>query len=372
MRIPVCGRRPDGTVHWSFDPVDWIRAILTERYVPSWVRPITSRIPLFNYARLPHVVKGVLQRVQDPRPGRANPVAFPHVPFDDFVDVVRRLCGALAFGELAEVQDLWPRGHRAAVTLTHDVDTNWILDPKRGSLLREIVETETSLGFKGAWYVPGVQLRPARHREAIECLVGAGHELGSHGWNHDSKLQYLPASRQVRRMEKIRRRFDGLPLSGIRTPWYCRSPELSGVLTRYFDYDSSVPTASAFFSSVSNTGCCTLFPWAPVTGLVELPLTLPPDTALDRQEGWQTLLDLADRIVERGGVIVVILHPQPHQSATPEGLRRYFAFLRALAAQYGDRLWKATPAEIVRQYVRAIAPEGFAKVGDSQAIKDAT
>ena len=48
--------------------------------------------------------------------------------------------------------------------------------------------------------------------------------------------------------------------------------------------------------------------------------------------------------------VVVILHPQPHQSANERGLSYYFDFLRELAQHYRDELWQATPHEIVRRY----------------------
>ena len=355
-RVPLCVVRPGGTVAWGVDPADWIEGILTERYVRGWIRPLPSRLPFFNYSHLPHAVKGLFQRFQDPRrQPSVKPVEFPCVPLDDFVDVIRRLCHTLAFGREPEVDRLWPHGHRAAITVTHDVDTSWILDGKRGSLLREILARETSLGLKGAWYVPGVQLHPARHAAAIARIAAAGHELGCHGWNHDGKLEYLPPARQVRRMERIAARFRGLGLLGMRTPWYCRSPDLSQVMARYFAYDTSIPTTSAFFASRCNTGCCTIFPWEPAPGLIELPLTLPPDTAVAPGDGWETVLGLAEAIVARGGVIVVILHPQPHQSATPEGLRGYFGFLEELVSRFRGRLWSGTPAEVVRCYAAAIS-----------------
>lgn len=349
--VVLCATRPGGEVHWSIDPVAWIRGILAEDYVSVWARPITSRIPLFNYSRIPHFLKGALQALQSPLAGvRSRPVAFPRIPLDDLVDVIRRVCAALADPSRRPATEVWPRGRQAAVTLTHDVDTSWILDDRRCPLLREIVQTEASLGYRSAWYVTADQLSTSKSERALGILAEAGCELGAHGWNHDSKLLYLSAERQEQRVQKIRDRFQGLRLEGIRTPWYCRSEGLFRVLAPHFRYDTSVPNASGFFSSDTNSGCCTFFPYRTASGLVELPMTLPPDTALSGDSGFDALLTGSAEIIEQGGVVVITMHPQPHQSANRPALARYFRFLDRLATRSGDRLWQATPGEIVRHY----------------------
>jgi peptidoglycan/xylan/chitin deacetylase (PgdA/CDA1 family) len=348
-RLPVC-TRADDAILWSVDPRAWVRDLLTERYVTTWTRPITSRVPFVNYSLLPHPVKGLLSRLQSPDSwNRSNPIAFPLLPFDDLVERIRRLCATLAAGSLAELVDVWPEGRRAAFTLTHDVDSHWILDPPQRPLLRRIVEAETSLGFRGAWYVVARQLDMRRHAEAIALIRAAGHEIGPHGWNHDSRLNYLSRRRQEARMERIRERFAERP-AGMRTPWYARSPQLFEVLAHHFDYDSSVPNSSSFFSAVSNSGSCTVFPYRPTEGLLELPMTLPPDTAAPVPAVYEMLEPICERIVECGGVVVVTLHPQPHQSANRAGIDHYVAFLERMADRYRNRIWRATPSDIVGRY----------------------
>ena len=53
-------------------------------------------------------------------------------------------------------------------------------------------------------------------------------------------------------------------------------------------------------------------------------------------------------------MVVVVLHPQPHQSASPERLRAYSDFLEDLETRRGDELWHATPGEIAACYRHAI------------------
>lgn len=353
-RAPVCVADAADRVRWACDPGAWIQGVLDQAYVTDWRRPLPSRVPWVDYSILPNAVKGVLQRLQDPRAAmRSNAFPFPRLPLDDFVDALRRLCATLACGRPPAVTGLWPGGRQAAVTVTHDVDTAWVLEPRRRAVLEEMLATETTLGFRGAWFVTGRTLSPTRHAAALASLARAGHEVGPHGWRHDARLNYLSATRQEQAMAKARARFQvcgGLTPPGIRTPWYCSSPQLFGVLARHFAYDSSVVNASALFTRGTNSGCATVFPYR----ALELPLTLPVDTVLDPDDGAAVLLALAGTIVAQGGVVVLTFHPQPHQSANPRGLRLHRRLLEGLRALHGDTLWSATPAEIVRQY-RAIA-----------------
>ena len=70
--VPLCAISESGDVHWSVDPVAWIQGLLGESYVARWTRPLPSRVPFFNYARMPHAVKGVLERLQSPLAGYAS------------------------------------------------------------------------------------------------------------------------------------------------------------------------------------------------------------------------------------------------------------------------------------------------------------
>jgi peptidoglycan/xylan/chitin deacetylase (PgdA/CDA1 family) len=337
-------------VRWGLDPRVWVEAILSEKYVAGWTRPLVSRVPLLNYSRAPQRLKGALQGRAQPDADRPGKTDFPQLPLDDFVDWLRRLCAALCWGRQPEIADLWPGGRRAAVTITHDVDTGWVFRSRNRRVFRQILDAEISLGFRGGWFIPAAFYQRRRHGDAVRELEQAGHELGSHGWNHDAKLRYQSLSRQRQRLERIARRFSPRSVEGIRTPWYSRSPELFEQLARRFRYDTSVPNASGFFSTGSNSGCCTVFPYRASDGLVELPLTLPPDDVFDPAAGYALARRTTDAIVERGGVVVVILHPQPHQSANPEGIGHFSSFLRWLRTTHGEQLWSATPLEIVNRY----------------------
>jgi hypothetical protein len=133
-------------------------------------------------------------------------------------------------------------------------------------------------------------------------------------------------------------------------PWYWRSPGLFRVIERHFAYDSSVPTASRVYGTTTRTGCCTVFPYAPRPGLIELPLTLTPDTAVEDGDLVSAWRPAVDEIVDAGGVVVPILHPQPHQSATDAGLAAWYDFLVDLRERHGPSLWSAPPVRVAARY----------------------
>ncbi len=252
---------------------------------------------------------------------------------------------------------MWPSPHRAAVTLSHDVDTSWILERAQRPTVERLLTTETDLGYRGAWYITAKQFDRRRHGPAVEAIREAGHEVGAHGWNHDAKLDYLSRSRQERRMRLAAERFEGLGSTGIRTPWYCRSEQLMGVIGSHFAYSSSVPNSSAFYSRETNSGCCTVLPYRPRPGLFELPLTLPPDTTGPPDSLYPLLEGLVERIIALGGVVVATLHPQPHQSANDAGLRGFTDFIREMQERRGTELWQATPSEIVDRYRKSLTQD---------------
>lgn len=357
---PLCSAART-VVYWALDPLVWIQTVLREEYVARWTRPLVSRVPLLNYSRAPQRLKGALQGRAWPEADRTSrdAVDFPQLPLDDFVDALRRLCAALCWGQPPVIRDLWPNGRRAAVTITHDVDTGWIFRSRNRKIFRQILDAENEFGFRGGWFIPAVFYHPSHHAEALAQLERAGHELGSHGWNHDAKLGYQSAWRQRRRLGRIAGRFSPRRVDGMRTPWYSRSPQLFQQLSNHFRYDSSVPNASGSFSSGSNSGCCTVFPYRATDGLMELPLTLPPDDVFDPSAGYALARQATDAIVEQGGVVVVILHPQPHQSANTEGITHFTSFLRWLQATHGERLWSATPLEIVDRYCKQAGVDRF-------------
>jgi len=83
---------------------------------------------------------------------------------------------------------------------------------------------------------------------------------------------------------------------------------------------------------------------------VELPITLPADDdrhlrgePVDRF--WRHQVDRAHSLIEQGGMLLFLLHPQSHQAANEETLAAVDLALEQLASI--PDLWNARPDEIV-------------------------
>ena len=59
---------------------------------------------------------------------------------------------------------------------------------------------------------------------------------------------------------------------------------------------------------------------------------------------WQEQKILADAIIDRGGLVTISLHPQPHQAANDATLGPFREFLQGINRHSG--LWKALPWKV--------------------------
>ena len=90
---------------------------------------------------------------------------------------------------------------------------------------------------------------------------------------------------------------------GRRTPCYSRSPQLFERLSDHFRYDSSVPNASGVFSTGSNSGCCTIFPYRAIDAS-----RIPRGTA--HRNRWSSTGGTTEAASEEEPVAVDRLEPQ--------------------------------------------------------------
>jgi hypothetical protein len=228
----------------------------------------------------------------------------------------------------------WPRGHRFAWTVTHDVEGLEGL-ANVGSLL----EIERRHGVVSCWFfvAEDYPLEPA----IFDTVRAAGGEIALHGLHHDGRL-FQSRDHFERQLPRIQRYLREWRAEGFRSPATHRNaawmPELGA------GYDSSFPDTHPFDAQPG--GCCSILPYF-LGELVELPITLPqdhtmfellqePDISLWREKsGW---------IADHGGLITVLVHPD---YACSEERRRHYdellTFLRSL-----DGGWHALPREIAR------------------------
>jgi peptidoglycan/xylan/chitin deacetylase (PgdA/CDA1 family) len=234
----------------------------------------------------------------------------------------------------------WPDGCEWALVLTHDVET--AAGYAEISRLRAL---ETELGYRSSWnFVP--RRYPVADAD-VEELVAAGFEVGLHGLRHDGRdLEPRAFRRRLPEMQAWARRWGA---AGFRAPATHRDWDLLPQLG--LDYDSSYPDTDPYEPIPG--GCCT---WLPFFngGLVELPITLVQDHTLFVLLGEtdeRLWVDKADYLRERGGMALLITHPD--YMLEEERLGAY----RRLLERYADdaSCWRALPREVAAWWRRRAA-----------------
>lgn len=150
----------------------------------------------------------------------------------------------------------WPRGARAAVSLTFDVDgeTGLPADSPRAPSLSAVSERLYGLrrgldrildllersDVHATFYVPGAIAD--RHPDAVRAILAGGHEVGHHGHRHlspnrvDEQLQRAEIERGIASLEAVA----GQRPEGYRSPcWELTQATYDLLCEHGFAYDSS-------------------------------------------------------------------------------------------------------------------------------------
>jgi peptidoglycan/xylan/chitin deacetylase (PgdA/CDA1 family) len=287
--------------------------------------PLSARLP-FHYHRIPAPARRLAARVLLAR--RSRP-PFPREPIEPSVDAVR-----WARGERAR----WPEARRAALLLTHDVDT-----AAGAARIGLVAELERGIGVRSTFFLCSHHY--PLDTEALARLEQSGFEIASHGYDHDNRLAFRAEGERARRLDAIAARFrPRIPLAGFRSPSLLRTPALFASLAGRFAWDSSIPDVDLEDAG----GCGTVLPFR-IGSLVEIPVTLPMESSLLYRgeqpaavfERWTEKLDWIRTV---GGVAVAVLHTEPGLGGHPELLRRYADWV----AKVPPDVWIATPTELVR------------------------
>jgi peptidoglycan/xylan/chitin deacetylase (PgdA/CDA1 family) len=262
---------------------------------------------------------------------------FPAWPVDLSVARLARFyafCVLLAQGRSEASFDwFWPQTYRAALVLTHDVET---LEGLRRAV--DLADDEEERGFRssfnlGGWYDvdPGI----------IRELTDRGFEVGVHGLRHDRSLFSSREEFDAQRgpLSELVSRFGA---RGFRSPATHRVVEWIGELP--VDYDCSIPHSDPFEPQPG--GCCSLWPFF-IDGVVELPYTLPQDHLLFtllRHKTPRLWIEESKRIEQEFGLIQCVSHPDPGYLAGSKRRKLYAEFLSELAER--RHVWKALPRDV--------------------------
>jgi len=153
----------------------------------------------------------------------------------------------------------WPDGKRCAVAFTFDVDGETIApaqDPLRGherlTLISggaygpavgvpRILDVLGATGIRASFFIPG--FTAGLHPEVVERILGAGHEVGHHGYLHEQPdlLSDTDEEAVLLRGLEVLERLTGRRPVGYRSPAFEMKRGTPDLLKRHgFLYDSSL------------------------------------------------------------------------------------------------------------------------------------
>jgi hypothetical protein len=290
-------------------------------------RPLFTRLP-FSYRVVPLRARVALLAVVERVTSRSG--GFPEWPIEASLDTPTE---AHPYA-----------GRRAAVLLTHDIDSRGELQ-----LIDSVRALEAERGLVSSFgFVPRESWPDERRARAI---VDAGGEVYWHDIGHDARLPYLG-------IDGIRRAFDEVARG---SPWATRimrafragqllvSADLIAVVAERFAIDMSIPDTERGgpYGGVHGCGTVRPFRWR---GLLELPATMPQDafvrhvyrmTPPEIDALWAAKLD---HIRAVGGCAVLSVHPRWIIDRDLALLGCYTRLLDRIAAD--DDLFVTTPSGV--------------------------
>ena len=347
-RVGSVWRERDGGLVLPFDPNEAIINLRMEQYRRSdgpGDRKRSSGFALRMYyllrPLLPRRLQLVMRRLFSRIQARTS---FPRWPYEPALhDLARRI-----YAFLVEITDApppwiapWPAPYSWALVMTHDVET-----ATGYNKMLEICALEEARGYRSSWnFVPR---RYAVEDARVEELTDRGFEVGIHGLFHDGRdLESLEMIRE--RLPAIRQYAKRWGASGFRSPATQRQWEWMGMLG--FDYDSSFPDTDPYEPIPG--GSCSWLPFF-IGDMVELPITLPQDHTLFvilRREGASTWIDKARQLRNRGGMALMLTHPDYMTDLAIEAA--YVSFLDEFRRD--PSAWRALPRDVAGWWRRRAA-----------------
>jgi len=264
--------------------------------------------------------------------------AFPAWPMDASVADLLRFwirCELLARGERElRFRWFWPDRARAALILTHDVESAAGL---RNAV--RIADLEEERGLRSSFNVVADEY-PIDWGVVAE-LRRRGFELGVHGVHHDRSM-FASRSSFDAQQPALARMVERIGAEGFRSPATHRVHEWLDDLP--VSYDCTMPMSDPYEPQPG--GCCS--PWPYFLGrVVELPWTLPQDHTvftLLREKSIALWVGQLEAIERSAGLIQCLSHPDPGYLGDPPKEGLYAEFLDTVAARPG--LWRALPREV--------------------------
>ena len=261
----------------------------------------------------------------------------------------------------------WPKGHRAAMFLSFDVDAEsaWTSkDPAHAERLvtmsyggyearvgtPKLLELLDELGLKATFFITGWSVEA--HPAMAEAILKGGHEIGHHGFHHllPDPGDPLIEDELERGFETLKRRLGVVPV-GYRAPFGESCEELRASLKRRgILYSSSWRDDVRPYRQRLADGS---------PGVIEIPVTssyddwmhglsarFSPRSIFPKEHVLSMWKDELDEVRDWGAMVTTVLHPQV--SGRPMRFRLLREFLD-YAISHGD-VWITTGREIAAHY----------------------
>ncbi len=290
-------------------------------------RPLYSRFPAL-YLHTPPWVRSVARRLIGGRQGEAG-------------QLLRSYLGRLDALPAAD-------GSPVPLLLTHDVDT-----AQGYANLPRLLQVEEALGLASLTLL--VTHRYRWDPEALASLAERGHLFGVHDTTHDNRLAYLPAAAVRERIATAQRPLRPLDCGAFRAPGFLRSRALYEGIADLVSIDLSTNDWALVWPHPGD-GIGSPFP-VRYGNLVCVPTTLPRDgelfaLGLAGVEQLNLHQRKATQLWRVGAPAVLLTHPDPTFTDSPERLAAYTGLLRWLA---GSGMFKTLMPEACLQELRSRA-----------------
>lgn len=323
-----------------FDPEEVVENLRLERYPASGLSASESLLKRIYYACRPFMNRTFRTYTQRLRAASWQKKSFPQWPVDTTVETVLEnlLTLALQVSRSGRIPFIWfwPKGARACVAMTHDVETAVGRD-----FCAELLDIDDAAGIKASYQIvpEGRYQAPA---EFLNLLRDRGAEVCVQDLNHDGRL-FDDREEFLRRAARINRYAREYGAKGFRSAVLYRRPEWYGDFE--FSYDMSIPNVAHL--DPQRGGCCTVMPYF-IGDVLELPVTTVQDYTLfhvlnERSiDLWKTQIE---RILARNGLASFIVHPD--YITKPDTQSVYKELLATLVdLRQREALWFALPGEI--------------------------
>lgn len=296
---------------------------------PSWRFRLITRMP-FSYRLIPSSVRNRFFKAKEGIASLREEVLGP-------VEFLRSLFLAslvIASNDPIPTIGFWRRGKSYGLAVSHDVETRLGLEDGAARL----IEVEKELGIRSTWNIPS-----DRYPLSSQLLIALGEngEVGGHDTKHDGRLFFASNKDKLSRVRRCKERLELLsrrPVRGFRAPLLQHSRGLVEALEKAgFLYDSSMPSWEPLSpTSLKPHGIGTVFPLV-ISGLVEIPVSLPQDHQLMRVGGLgvsgavDRLLEASRWIKKTGGACVLLVHPD-YEFGQQEGREEYLRLLGSFSS----------------------------------------